>query len=260
MKAKEILRCSPVDTYLYYCEKSKFGYYYEAYTKRCVSTTDYLHYICHCNGNRFKYLHECEQYCIKRPKDFKCFQPKYFAPCNETKLEPDFWFLNTKRTMCQRWGYKEGKCPTNPEGHTQYYTYDSCQKNCVNKKNPPPGCIHEHKGGICNHTLMNEPYFMYVHSDGIRRCHQVTYETMKDHHCVDEDKRFDTLEECNKVCKNLLPGKRRKRWTNFLKAAGIRPTQRPECPAKEEYRCRTRGLKEIIKDVTYAPGCPRPDY
>ncbi|KAK8766677.1 hypothetical protein V5799_006542 [Amblyomma americanum] len=114
---------------------------------------------------------------------------------------------------CEEWDFRNSTCPSNPKGHHQSRNQRECIENCVNRRTPLPGCFPEGPGEVCTHEIFNDPYFVHVHSDGVRRCHKSEFQHLKTHRCVDESKRFNTMKECMDVCESK--GKRLQHLTDL---------------------------------------------
>lgn len=193
--------CLPVNEPFHYCEKSNVGYIYHGKKRKCVSTREDEQFVCYDNSNRFPNLDQCEKHCGPFPRHkYICTVTRTFAPCKSTFFFKKWWFLNKDTSKCEQWDFKNSTCPSNPHGYHHNQMESECIANCVNRRTPLPGCFPEGPGEVCPPEVFNDPYFVHVHPDGVRRCHRSAFQHLKEHRCIDERKRFDTMQECAAAC------------------------------------------------------------
>ncbi|XP_054933326.1 uncharacterized protein [Dermacentor andersoni] len=184
-----------------FCENSREGYYYDGKLKKCVATRDEQYFVCNNGPNRFDNDSECNTYCKQRhPPEPRCEEAPVFVPCEKKHLTVTWWFFDG--TRCVEWDFSGGECPQIADTNFQYKTKRECDESCT--KDPMHavfyGCYSQGGGDACATEHIREPWFAFRHPNGTLDCHLADISTINEHRCVDEDRWFEHLEDCEATC------------------------------------------------------------
>ncbi|XP_077513008.1 uncharacterized protein LOC144124239 [Amblyomma americanum] len=195
-----IVNCSVTGREFKFCEKTIPGVYKSFLEGMCYNVTDELPYLCNDGVNRFSSADECHKKCVESdPPHTSCEVVPELIPCRKRHLKKTWWFHRTYGSRCVEWSFREGRCPLVNKGEPQFNTKAECMETCKGNA-VPRSCLVNGTGVNCPVEVMREPHFAFRHKDGRMRCYTADIETMREHRCIDETRRYTHEEDCWAEC------------------------------------------------------------
>ncbi|XP_077512402.1 uncharacterized protein LOC144123452 [Amblyomma americanum] len=143
--------------------------------------------------------------CVRRSPHLDiCYEAPELVPCQKSDMKQAWWFYDG--VSCKEWSFETGLCPRMTDQIAHYKWESDCASLC---KGPIYAaqfhCYGPESGDACPVEAIKEAYFAYPNSNGSMECHWMDIPTIKKHRCIEENRRFDTIDDCIVTCVHTPP-------------------------------------------------------
>ncbi|XP_065285162.1 uncharacterized protein [Dermacentor albipictus] len=192
-----------------YCVKVRDEYYYQPAVNACVMTATDSTVVCNHSRNKFASHASCRKNCVDSavPAE-KCFHAATFSKCTRRDVRHKWWYFDGAR--CQSWDFPLGACPslTDADGGDAFASWHECAQYCdggardQHHRHSKRRCLPPIREP-CTAQQLRFPYFAVGvpnAGSGNFRCIKASGAVLAHHRCPTGGNRFQTKEDCAKMC------------------------------------------------------------